>query len=76
MFISSWEGKNTKPPHPKLILLAGLTGKIKHILEYLQDGVCFKPKVSGALCRAFRNDSGHFNGAEQTISLANRVTSL
>ena len=29
------------------------------------------------LCaQAFRNDTGRFNGAEQTISLANRVTSL
>lgn len=26
--------------------------------------------------QAFRNDTGRFNGAEQTISLANRVTSL
>ena len=30
-----------------------------------------------ALCaQAFRNDTGRCNGAEQTISLANRVTSL
>lgn len=63
------------PPHPELIVLADFRGEMEHVLEQVQGAVCvLNPQ---ALCaQAFRNDTGHFNGAEQTISLANRVTSL
>lgn len=69
----SWRKKI--PPHPELIVLADFRGEMEHVLEQVQGAVCVLN--SQALCaQAFRNDTGHFNGAEQTISLANRVTSL
>lgn len=72
------ERQNTKPPHPLIHFLSWSDGeKIGHRFWVVAGWGLFLNPGFQVLCgRAFRNDTGRFNGAEQTISLANRVTSL
>lgn len=64
--------------HPTLVLSVGFRDKEKGLLGSCNVGQspCSIHRFLVLCSWAFSNDTGHFNGAEQAISLANRVTAL